>query len=388
VISAPGPCTSPQSYHLSAQPDGTYTFSVRQSDPAGNTGSFATSDYALDRGLPAAPVIISGPGTTANNANPAWAFTGEPGATFECQLERSGSPVFGAGPCTSPQTYDLSAQPDGTYTFSVRQSDAAGNTSSPATSDYALDRSSPAPPAVVSGPGAGGSDPTPTWAFSGEDATFSCELRRGSDVVSTPASCTSPMSYDLSAQPDGTYTLVLVQTDAAGNTSAAAMSDYTLDRSSPPPPPVPPTSGGGDTTPASQAKPGTAGAPSERTTDGTSERLNGSPGPGTEARSSAVAPGSSGEITPTTALPSPPAQTPSQRSPRRPVGQTTDETSALEILAEVAGKTAFPIILVLIVVLFLAVQDRIDRNDPKLALAPVRSEPLDFMDPTSLPIGR
>jgi len=46
----------------------------------------------------------------------------------------------------------------------------------------------------------------------------------------------------------------------------------------------------------------------------------------------------------------------------------------------------FPIILVLIVALFPAVQDRIDRNDPKLAQAPVRSEPLDFTDPPSAPI--
>jgi hypothetical protein len=35
-------------------------------------------------------------------------------------------------------------------------------------------------------------------------------------------------------------------------------------------------------------------------------------------------------------------------------------------------------VLVLIVLGFLAVQDRIDRNDPKLAAAPLRSEALDL----------
>ncbi len=95
------------------------------------------------------------------------------------------------------------------------------------------------------------------------------------------------------------------------------------------------------------------------------------------------------EVAPTAALSSPEPQAPPQHSPRRPAAPAPDDgPTALEILAEVAGKTAFPIILVLIVVLFLAVQDRIDRNDPKLALAPVRSEPLDFIDPISLPIGR
>jgi hypothetical protein len=32
-----------------------------------------------------------------------------------------------------------------------------------------------------------------------------------------------------------------------------------------------------------------------------------------------------------------------------------------------------PLLLLLLVLLFLAMQDRIDRNDPKLALAPVHS---------------
>ena len=44
-----------------------------------------------------------------------------------------------------------------------------------------------------------------------------------------------------------------------------------------------------------------------------------------------------------------------------------------------ADKTVFPIALLLIVVAFLAVQNRIDSNDPKLALAPVFADPdIDF----------
>ena len=40
-----------------------------------------------------------------------------------------------------------------------------------------------------------------------------------------------------------------------------------------------------------------------------------------------------------------------------------------------ATRSAFPIALLLLVALFLAVQNRIDRRDPKLALAPVGVEP-------------
>lgn len=53
-------------------------------------------------------------------------------------------------------------------------------------------------------------------------------------------------------------------------------------------------------------------------------------------------------------------------------------TSPLEELSSVGLKTAsrfaFPLILALLVVAFLIVQGRIDRNDPKLRLAPIDSK--------------
>jgi hypothetical protein len=48
--------------------------------------------------------------------------------------------------------------------------------------------------------------------------------------------------------------------------------------------------------------------------------------------------------------------------------------SLARIAAEAARQLAFPLALVVIVVCFLLVQDRLDRKDPKLALAPMRPE--------------
>lgn len=48
------------------------------------------------------------------------------------------------------------------------------------------------------------------------------------------------------------------------------------------------------------------------------------------------------------------------------------------MIQAVVEKVAFPMVLVVIVLVFLAVQDRIDRNDPKLAAAPLWSEDLEF----------
>ena len=63
------------------------------------------------------------------------------------------------------------------------------------------------------------------------------------------------------------------------------------------------------------------------------------------------------------------------REERRPV---TDQINALPDPLELAGDFAFPLTLSLIVGGFLLVQGRIDRKDPKLALAPVTEDMLRF----------
>ena len=49
MISDWSSCASPRSYDISAESDGDFTFRVRATDTAGNTGVEATHDYTLDR---------------------------------------------------------------------------------------------------------------------------------------------------------------------------------------------------------------------------------------------------------------------------------------------------------------------------------------------------
>jgi predicted phage tail protein/sugar lactone lactonase YvrE len=249
VVSDFASCASPKAYDLSGQPDGDYTFSVRAVDAAGNVGPASSSSYTLDTSAPAAPSLTGSPPATGNNTRPAWWFTGEAGATLQCQVTRGATVISPRGACTSPATYDLSGQPDGTYTFSVRAVDAAGNASSDTTSDYTLDTAVPSTPSITSSPATPGSGASPAWSFTGDaGATFQCRLMRGSSVVFDYASCTSPGGYDLTGQPDATYTFDVRETDAAGNVSGVAASSYTLDRSAPAAPSIvssPGTSGSG-----------------------------------------------------------------------------------------------------------------------------------------------
>jgi len=69
---------------------------------------------------PGAPSITSGPKARTSSAKATFAFTGEPGAIFQCRLDRSK-----LKPCTSPKKYKR-LEP-GKHTFSVGAVDAAGN---------------------------------------------------------------------------------------------------------------------------------------------------------------------------------------------------------------------------------------------------------------------
>ena len=65
--------------------------------------------------------ITGGPSAGTNDPTPTFTFSSEPGTSFECKLD-SGS----YAPCSSPKTTSHLA--DGSHTFYVRATDAAGNT--------------------------------------------------------------------------------------------------------------------------------------------------------------------------------------------------------------------------------------------------------------------
>jgi RNA polymerase sigma factor (sigma-70 family) len=206
------------------------------SDPSGPP---SVDPPIADTTPPEPPTITSGPPDLTNDATPTWAFTGEPGADFGCTLTQAAVVVFGPSPCSSPTTYDLILRPDGTYTLSVTQTDAAGNVSDPATDSFTLDTTPPDPPTITSAPPDITNDLRPTWAFMGEPgASFECTLTQAAVVVFGPSPCSSPITYDLTLRPDGTYTLAVTQTDAAGNVSDPATDSFTLDTTPPEPPTI------------------------------------------------------------------------------------------------------------------------------------------------------
>jgi hypothetical protein len=213
-------CSSPNSY--GGLSDGSHTFQVRATDAAGNQDTTpATSTWTIDTVAPDT-TIGSGPADPTQATSATFDFASEPGAGFQCQLDGGGWAT-----CTSPKNY--SGLSDGTHTFQVRASDAAGNVdTSPASRTWTVDTAAPET-TISSGP----ADPTnssdASFGLGSNEAgsTFECRLDGGSWTA-----CSSPESY--TALSDGTHTFEVRATDAAGNQDATpATSTWTIDTAAP-----------------------------------------------------------------------------------------------------------------------------------------------------------
>lgn len=127
-----GSCDSPWS--LIGLSDGPHTVQARAVDAVGNVDPTPASyTWTIDSTAPDTFIYVGPPGPSSD-PNPTFLFTGSDGATsYECSLD--GDPF---ATCTSPQS--LAGLADGTHTFEVRATDAAGNTDpTPASYTWTLD---------------------------------------------------------------------------------------------------------------------------------------------------------------------------------------------------------------------------------------------------------
>jgi hypothetical protein len=159
---------------------------------------------------PPETTITAGPTGAVTATGATFEFTSsEAGSTFECQLDAEPFTT-----CTSPKSYPGLA--DGQHTFSVRASDAAGNTdATPATRTWTIGSADTSPPetAITAGPSGTVTTTDATFEFTSSEAgsSFECQL----DAAGY-AACTSPMAHLGLA--DGQHTFDVRARDAAGNT--------------------------------------------------------------------------------------------------------------------------------------------------------------------------
>jgi hypothetical protein len=208
-------CVSPKGYSGLAQ--GAHTFAVHARDAAGNVSAAATRSWTVDTNAPET-TVDSGPVGTVASTTASFAFSSEPGATFECELDGGGFAT-----CLSPKGYSGLAQ--GPHVFGVRAHDAAGNVDpTPATRAWTVDTVAPPVPSIDAGPSGTVASTSASFAFSSSEpgAAFRCRLDAGAFVA-----CSSPQGYTGLAQ--GGHSFQVVAVDAAGNTSGAATRSWTVD---------------------------------------------------------------------------------------------------------------------------------------------------------------
>ncbi len=220
-------CLSPKAY--SGLAAGPHTFAVKATDTAGNTdASPATRRWTVQAVTPPPPAdttapntaITSGPPATTTSTTVSIAFSAtESGSTFDCKLDSSSW-----SDCTSATTYSGLAV--GSHSFSVKATDAAGNTdATPATDAWTVQATTPPPPpadttppntTISSGPAGTTTATSASLAFTSSESgsTFQCSLDSGSWT-----SCTSPKSY--SGLAVGSHAFSVKATDDAGNTDAS-----------------------------------------------------------------------------------------------------------------------------------------------------------------------
>jgi hypothetical protein len=279
----------------------------------------------------------------------------------QCRFFR-GAPAGAFGPCDSPYWVDVSRLGQATYTLEAQVVDRAGNTSETASTSYRYDMTPPPAPAFTTRPPARGTSGTATWTFAVPvGATAVCVVTHEGSVEEQ--ACNSG-SFNLRVGTPGTWSLSVRFVDEAGNVGASTVGSYTLT---------------------------TAAFVRDRVDGGT-------PGAGpTRPRGDTSGPDEPGVATPGSApFIGPPARSPLGAVPRateavknvvkragsvfqnRPPGIQPD-IRVPDAIKNVIGKTItkpqLPLALFVIVVLFLLVQNRIDRRDPKLAAAPVAAEP-------------
>jgi hypothetical protein len=196
------PCSSPRIY--SNLSDGPHVFSVRATDPAGNTGPDVPYGWTIETRAPTASVTVAPPGLS-NSRSATFGFAADEPSTFEC---KQGDGAF--VPCISPATY--AGLGDGAHVFSVRARDVVGNLSAPVSHAWTIDAT--APETTLTAAPSSGTATSATFAFAAsENGRFECRVDGESF---TP--CGSPKSYAALSQTDHEFQVRAV--DAAGNADA------------------------------------------------------------------------------------------------------------------------------------------------------------------------
>jgi hypothetical protein len=132
--------------------DGSYTFKVRATDPAGNLGSAASFQWTVDNSVadttPPETTILSAPSDPSDSSTAGFTYgSNEPGSRFECELDGAGFADCSAAGIT------YTGLANGSHSFEVRAIDPSANVD-PTPAGYSFDVEVIQPPVANPNPAA------------------------------------------------------------------------------------------------------------------------------------------------------------------------------------------------------------------------------------------
>ncbi|TKF78903.1 Ig-like domain-containing protein, partial [Vibrio kanaloae] len=196
--------------------EGDNTITVRQTDAAGNTSGSSELTFTLDTTAPAAPTLTldTDSGSAADDflTNDGSFTVGdtEEGATVEYLVD-------GNWTTTAP------VPTEGDNTITVRQTDAAGNTSGSSELTFTLDSTAPDAPQIALDTDSG----TLADDFLTNDGSFTVSGTEDGAIVEYLVD--GEWTTQAPTPNEGANTITVRQTDAAGNTSGSSELTFTLD---------------------------------------------------------------------------------------------------------------------------------------------------------------
>jgi hypothetical protein len=234
---------------ITALTDGVHAVTVTATDPAGNTSTPATQNLRVDTTPPAIPQITSS--DKNNDTTPVITGLAEPGSTVAVIINGATFSTI-VGPNGS-WSIDLgTAIPNGgttpiaplvtgnSYPISVTATDAAGNTSAPATQTLAIDTSAPISPTITS-PAltnqvpptvTGTAAPLSTVTLTINGATYTTTVDASGNWTLNTATAT-PTSGTLGTFTDGPYPISVYSTNGFNNQSGTSTQTLTVDLTPP-----------------------------------------------------------------------------------------------------------------------------------------------------------
>jgi large repetitive protein len=201
---------------------GSNTVLVRQTDVAGNVSGTSSLNFTLDTTAPAAPTIALTADTGSSNSdhvtsNGAVTITGsESGASVQYSTN---------GGSTWSSSFTAA---EGSNSVLVRQTDAAGNTSTTSSLNFTVDTIAPTAPTIALTQDTGSSN---SDHITSNGAVAVMGVESGASVqYSTDGGTTWSGSFTAT---EGSNSVLVHQTDVAGNVGANASLSFTLDTTAP-----------------------------------------------------------------------------------------------------------------------------------------------------------